>query len=251
MFLLKRNSVKKYFITGVSRGLGLELMKQLIARGDFVYGISRKEIPEDPVFTTSKDKWIWRSCDVTRDDETMQTIEHQKSVNFLPDIVILNTGIFCLDNDEFYWADYQKIFKVNCEGALKWVEYYLPEFKERESGHFVYISSLSAKFSSPLRSMYAASKAYTSMVFKYLKGSYTSTGIQFTQIFPGLIKTDMSADFKFSGILSCSTLKAAKKILHFIDSGGGELCFPCWRILIQPLVALIPVKFLVKLMPKD
>ncbi len=242
--------MKKYFITGVSRGLGLELMKQLVARGDFVYGISRKEIPEDPVLMASKDKWIWRSCDVTRNDEALQTIEHQKSINFLPDVVILNAGIFRLDDDEFCWADYQKMFKVNCEGVLKWVEYYLPEFKERHRGHFVYISSLSAKFSSPLRSMYAASKAYTSMVFKYLKVSYASTGIRFTQIFPGLIKTAMSANFKFLGIFSCSASKAAEKILRCIDSGRRDLYFPYFRILIQPLVVLIPTKILGKLLNK-
>jgi short-subunit dehydrogenase len=243
--------MKKYFVTGVSRGLGLELMKQLVARGDFVYGVSRKEIAEDPVLTASKDKWIWRACDVTRDDEILQTIEHQKSVDFLPDVVILNAGVFCLDGDEFFWVDYQKMFKVNCEGALRWVEYYLPEFKERREGHFVYISSLSAKFSSPLRAMYSASKAYTSMVFKYLKWSYASTGIRFTQVFPGLIKTAMSSDFKMSGIFSCSASKAAEKILRRIDSGGRDLYFPCLRILIQPLVALIPVRIFEKLMKKN
>ena len=51
--------MKKYFITGVSGGLGLELMKQLVARGDFVYGVSRKEVPKDPALVASKDKWVW------------------------------------------------------------------------------------------------------------------------------------------------------------------------------------------------
>ena len=240
--------MKKYFITGVSRGLGLELMKQLVARGDFVYGVSRMEIPEDLTLNGSKEKWIWRSCDVAQDDEILQTIEHQKSINFLPDIVILNAGFFCLDKDELRWVDYQKLFKVNCEGALKWVEYYLPRFNARKGGHFVYISSLSAKFPSPLRSMYSASKAYTSTVFQGLKENYGSTEIRFTRVFPGLIKTAMSSDFKLPGVFIYSVSKAAKKILSFIDSGGGDLYFPYLRVLFQPLVALIPVKILVKLM---
>jgi short-subunit dehydrogenase len=243
--------MRKFFITGVSSGLGLELMKQLVARGDFVYGVSRKEIPEDSVLTASKDKWIWRSCDVTRENEILATIEHQKSLGFLPDIVILNAGIFRLDDDEFVWTDYQKIFKVNCEGSLKWVECYLPEFKERQRGHFVYISSLSAKLSSPLRSMYAASKAYTSMVFGYLKKNYASTGIRFTQVFPGLIKTPMSADLKVSEIFSCSVSKASEKILRSIDSGKRDLYFPYLRILIQPLIILIPIKTLSKLLNRN
>ncbi|SVE51460.1 uncharacterized protein METZ01_LOCUS504314, partial [marine metagenome] len=91
--------MKNYFITGVSRGLGLELMKQLVARGDFVYGVSRNEVPEDSALAASSDKWIWRSCDVTQDDEIMQTIEHQKSVDFLPDVVILNSGAHSRDEE--------------------------------------------------------------------------------------------------------------------------------------------------------
>ena len=41
----------KFFITGVSCGLGLELMKQVVAHGGSVYGVSRREMPEDPVLT--------------------------------------------------------------------------------------------------------------------------------------------------------------------------------------------------------
>ena len=249
--------MKKYFITGVSEGLGLELMKKLVARGDFVYGVSRKKIPEDPMLKTSKDRWVWRSCDVTQDIEIMQTIEHQQSLKFLPDIVILNAGVYGLDREEFRWIDYQELFKVNCEGALKWVEHYLPLFNERRRGHFVYISSLSVKFlslsSNALRveSMYAASKAYPSMVFQCLKERYSSTEIRFTRVFPGLMKTAMSSNVRVPGILFCSVSKAAKKILRFIDSGGGDLSFPRWRLLVQPLVALFPRKVLARLKGKD
>jgi hypothetical protein len=68
--------------------------------GDFVYGVSRMEIPKDVILNGFKDKWIWRSCDVSQNDEILQTIEHQESINFLPDVVILNAGVFCLDKDE-------------------------------------------------------------------------------------------------------------------------------------------------------
>ena len=96
--------------------------------------------------------------------------------------------------------------------------------------------------------MYSASKAYTSMVFQGLKENYGSTEIRFTRVFPGLIKTAMSSDFKLPGVFICSVSKAAKKIISFIDSGGGDLYFPYLRVLFQPLVALIPVKILAKLM---
>jgi len=48
----------KFFITGVSCGLGLELMKQVVAHGGFVYGVSRREMPEDPILTEFTEKWM-------------------------------------------------------------------------------------------------------------------------------------------------------------------------------------------------
>ena len=93
--------MKNYFITGVSGGLGLELTKQLVARGDFVYGVSRKKILEDPFLNLSKDKWVWQHCDVTQRKEILNIIGHQHSINFLPDVVILNAGVISRDDNEF------------------------------------------------------------------------------------------------------------------------------------------------------
>jgi short-subunit dehydrogenase len=242
--------MKKYFITGVSGGLGLELMKQLVSRGDFVYGVSRKKVLDDPVLRASKDKWVWRHCDVTQNNEILHTIEHQQSINFFPDVVILNAGASSRDDEEFLLNKYQELFQVNCFGALKWVEEYLKEFKKVNSGHFVYISSLANFYPFPIRANYSATKAYTSMVFECLKKKYILTGIKFSVFYPGLIETEMSSTAPVPGFFKFPVEKAARKILDTLPKGSQSVRFPLRSIFLEWMLAIIPDRFLLSLLDK-
>mgnify|MGYP006434292599 CR=1 FL=1 len=240
--------MKKYFITGVSGGLGLELMKQLVARGDFVYGVSRKKVLEDPVLNASKENWIWKHCDVTQSNEILNTIEHQQSINFLPDIVILNAGVSSRDGEEFLLDKYQELFQVNCFGALRWVEEYLKEFEKGNNGHFVYISSLANFYPFPLRANYSATKAYTSMVFECLKKKYFLAGTEFSIFYPGLIETEMSSTAPVPGFFKFPVAKAAKKILDTLPKGSQSVRFPLRSIFLEWALATIPDRFLLSLL---
>ena len=240
--------MKKYFITGVSGGLGLELMKQLVARGEFVYGVSRKKIIEDPVLSASKDKWVWRHCDVTQSDEIQNTIEHQQSINFSPDVVILNAGAITRDDEEFLLDKYQELFQVNCFGALKWIEEYLKEFKKVNNGHFVYISSLASFYPFPIRANYSATKAYTSMVFECLKKKYSLTGMEFSVFYPGLIETEMSSTAPVPDFFKFPVAKAARKILDTLPKGSRSVRFPLRSIFLEWMLATIPNRFLLSLL---
>ena len=242
--------MKKYFITGVSGGLGLELMKQLVAQGEFVYGVSRNNIPEDKALIESKDKWVWHYCDIALDDEIQKTLAHQKSIDFLPDVVILNAGEFKWDEAEFDLDGYQQLYKVNCRGALRWVQTYLKIFEEKNSGHFVYISSLASCYPFPFQANYSASKAYTSMVFECLRKRYVNTKLHFSVFYPGIIKTEMSEQTSVPNFLKLPVSKAAKLILTTIPKGGRSVCFPLRSLLFKWLQVFIPSPILLSLANK-
>lgn len=242
--------MKKYFITGVSGGLGFELMKQLIVQGEFVYGVSRNDIPEDQAFTENKNNWIWHSCDVTLDDEIQKTLAHQKSIDFLPDVVILNAGRHNSDSEKFDVDGYQQLYAVNCRGALKWVQAYLKTFEEKNSGHFVYISSLASFYSLPFRANYSASKAYTSMVFECLRKRYFNTKLNFSVFYPGIIKTEMSDKTPVPNFIKLPVSKAAKIILANLPKGGRSLSFPLRSIIFEWVLDTIPTPILLRLINK-
>lgn len=239
--------MKKYFITGVSRGLGLELMRQLVARGDFVYSVSRTEPPNDPVLKAFDENWIWRSCDLMQSIDIKQIFEHQKSIQFLPDVVILNAGAFSRDEDEFLLEKYLDLLKVNSLGALTWVQSYLKDFEKRDSGHFVYISSLSSIYPFPMRANYSASKTYASMVFECLRKRYVATGLDFSVFYLGVIETEMSAGAPISDFFKFPVSKAAKKILGALPKGSQSISFPLRFIILEWVLAILPGRFILGL----
>jgi NAD(P)-dependent dehydrogenase (short-subunit alcohol dehydrogenase family) len=243
--------MKSFFITGVSSGLGLELCRQLLARGDSVYGISRKEPPPQEYSDEgSCGGFIWQPCDVTKFEDIHRIIEHQRSIGFYPDVVILNSGAHFNERDDFAYEDYERLFKVNCAGALGWVEAYLPEFKNRESGQFVYISSLAASFPFPFRGAYSASKAYTSLAFKCLQKQFARFGVGFTVIYAGLLDTKMSSRVKIPGFFKYPVSRAAEVVLQAVESGAGCKYFPLRTVFLEWFLTLLPSSALFRLLGK-
>ena len=243
-------ALKKFFITGVSSGLGFELCRQLLARGDIVYGVSRREVPEQEISDENfSGKFIWQPCDVTQFDDIQRIIEHQRSIEFVPDVVILNSGAHFNEDDDFVYEGYERLFKVNCAGSLGWVEAYLSEFKNRERGQFVYISSLAACFPFPFRGAYSASKAYTSMVFKCLQKQFFEFGIDFTNIYVGLLDTKMSSRANVAKFFKFPVSRAANIVLSAAESGARYKYFPLRNVILEGFLALLPNKILNKLLP--
>jgi len=226
-------------------------MKQLVARGEFVYGVSRNEIPKDQTLTENKNKWVWHSCDVTLDEEIQKTLAHQKSIDFLPDVVILNAGGHNRDKEEFDVDSYQQLYEVNCRGALRWVQAYLKIFEEKNSGHFVYISSLASFYSFPFRANYSASKTYTSMVFECLRKRYFNTKLGFSVFYAGIIKTEMSDQTIVPNFLKLPVSKAAKIILATLPKGGRSVSFPLRSLILEWVLSITPNSILLRLLNKN
>lgn len=233
---------KKYFITGVSQGLGRELSRALLSDGNMVYGISRHE-PD-----LKEPKFIWKKCDVADHDEIEAVIEHQGSIGFIPDVVILNAGTHMKETSELVFDDYMKIFRVNSEGSLRWIEAYLPLFKKKDTGHFVYISSFSAILPFPYRGAYSSSKAYVSTAFSCLRRQYTGSGILFTTIYPGLLDTEMSAHVKIPQFFKYSLIKASKKILRTVSKRKAVSVFPLRNLILEVFLYFMPNKLLLRLL---
>ena len=237
---------KKYFITGVSDGLGREFCKILLARGDTVYGVSRRQC-EMPA---AGGRFIWRYCDVSNPADIKEVIAHQNSIGFMPDVVILNAAVYTEESPEFLFEDYRKSFGVNAEGALRWVEAYLPGFRKRGRGHFVYISSISSIFPPPYKPAYSASKSYVSTAFASLRKRYAGSGILFTTIYPGLIGTAMSMHLKAPKFFRCPVEKAASKIIKAVLRGKKSYIFPVRNLLLNILLSLLPDRLFLRLYEK-
>lgn len=215
-----------YFVTGVSSGIGLALTRELIRRGDRVWGISRRRaLPPDIAGELGTDRFHFSACDVAcvRDvDETVATMQQR---GFLPNVVILNAAIHPERAAQpFSLGVFQEVMQVNVFGALAWVEALLPSFQVRGAGQFVAISSLAAYRGDSRWVAYAASKAALSRSFESLRGRFRNDGISFTTIHLGSVGSGMGKDART--VFSLSEGRAVGRILSAIDRRKNSVAIP-------------------------
>jgi len=213
-------------ITGVSKGVGKELVKELVQKGHFVWGAARSEEGLKNLEQEIGNSHFRYSCiDVADIGSITSWVSGMKAEAFEPDIVILCASIYENDMQDSY--DHSKgheVIKTNLEGPLQCVEALLPNFVEKRKGRFVVITSTSAHRPSRKAAAYCASKAGIDLAFRSFQIRFASSGIQFARVTMGPVATGMWHGKK--GLLIPSPDKAAKKIAKFALSNRAHFYYP-------------------------
>ncbi len=198
--------MKQVFITGASRGLGLEFAKQYLKRGEKVYASCRN--PEKATLLQKlkdayRDNLQIIKLDVS-DEKARKTVFEKISRNTESlDILINNAGIISGDEQqsstfgEIYKEDFSKVFQINAISPLLVTERFLPLLEKGSSPKIVNISSQNGSITqrnSGGKYSYAASKAALNMITKILSYDLKEKGIIALSIHPGWIKTDMGGE---------------------------------------------------------
>lgn len=86
----------------------------------------------------------------------------------------------------------RRVMEVNYFSYVALTKAILPHFVERQSGHFVVMSSVMGKIGTPMRSAYAASKHALHGFFDCLRAEVAPSNIRVTILTPGYIQTNIS-----------------------------------------------------------
>ena len=242
--------MSNYFVTGVSKGLGFALCKQLLESGNQVVGVARTELSGKQLDLLRTEKMFFYQCDISKKIDVEKIIKKLDVENFIPDCVILNAGIHHEDQVSGLCENYEAIFQINCLGALIWVQHFLPKFEKRNSGTFVFISSLSAVFPFPGRGSYSASKSYVSTSFKCFQRSYATKKVNFCNVFVGLLDTDMSSQVRIPNFFKYPADLAAKKIIKTVMNKKRNTYFPIRNVILEICLYLIPDALLLRILGK-
>ena len=123
MNILGSPSLKKILITGANRGIGLELCRQLLARGDEVIAVCRSVSSE----LESMDLRVIEGIDVSS-SESVDRLKNQQGLDGL-DWLINNAGILSVESMEALDYDaMERQFRVNSLGPLRVTVALLPKF---------------------------------------------------------------------------------------------------------------------------
>ena len=86
----------------------------------------------------------------------------------------------------------KKLMEIDYLGTVALTKSLLPHFVSNKSGHYVVVSSLMGKFSSPLRSAYCGAKHALHGFFDALRLEHDSDNIKVTMICPGFVNTNVA-----------------------------------------------------------
>jgi len=234
-------------ITGASSGLGAELSK-LYAAPNMTLGLmGRNEARLNETAQYCRDHGanvICTSIDITHADELLSWLDNFDS-QYPVDIIIANAGLMttikdnnCLEHD----LDIKALFDTNFFGSLNTINPVLRKMREREQGHIVIVSSLSAYRGIPLFPAYAASKAALKTYYEGIRGILFRNNIFVTIICPSFIDTSMIEGHKFHDLFVMNPNYAARRIKKAIERHCKIVNLPMYHHLGIKSLELLPSK---------
>lgn len=186
---------KVIWITGASSGIGEALSYQLNAKGAKVIISARHEEALLSVKKNCKfpENVTVLPLDLTNFESLGNITEKAFSLFGKVDVLINNGGLSqrsLIIETNFYV--YQQMINVNYLGTVKLTKHVLPHFIAQKSGHFVTVTSLMGKFSSPYRSGYCGAKHALHGFFDALRMEHEKDNIDVSIICPGFIQTNVA-----------------------------------------------------------
>jgi NAD(P)-dependent dehydrogenase (short-subunit alcohol dehydrogenase family) len=181
-----------WLVTGASRGLGLDLVTQLLERGDNVAATTRSV----DRLTAALDR-----VDASRllplevnlaDEEQVRAAVAKTRYRFGGlDVVVNNAGYgFLAAVEEVTDAEARGMFDVQVFGVWNVLRAVLPGFREKRGGHIINVSSILGLTSFPGWGLYCAGKYALEGLTESLAAEVAELGIRVNLVEPGYMRTD-------------------------------------------------------------
>ncbi len=180
-------------ITGASRGIGLEFVRQYAAAGWKVLACCRKPGTATDLNKITGDVSLF-ALDVDDDANIASLAKQLKSVPI--DVLINNAGISKLEASTLGQISSEvwlQVFRTNTIAPLKMAEAFLPNMEAGKEKKLIAISSRlgSIELNEGGRYSYRSSKAALNSAWKSLAGDTAGKGMICVVFHPGWVQTDM------------------------------------------------------------
>jgi short-subunit dehydrogenase len=186
---------KVVWITGASSGIGKALALELSQQDCKLILSSRREDVLNEVKSQCQQPNNVAVLPLDLANYESMTIIAQNAVSCFGrvDLLINNGGISQRSPIiETSIAVDKKLMEIDYLGTVALSKAILPYFIANKSGHYVVISSLMGKFSSPLRSAYCGAKHALHGFFDALRLEHDKDNVKVTMICPGFVNTNVA-----------------------------------------------------------
>jgi NAD(P)-dependent dehydrogenase (short-subunit alcohol dehydrogenase family) len=183
---------KVWFVTGASKGLGLTLVKKLLANDYNVAATSRNMQSLIKEIGDLSDSFLPLEMNLT-DDQNVKAciadcIHHFGGI----DVVVNNAGFGLIGTlEELSDQEVKSNFEINVFGALNVIRHVAPHFRTQKSGHFFNISSVGGYTGNfPGFGIYCSTKFAMAGFTEALAEEMKAFNVHTTLVYPGYFRTN-------------------------------------------------------------
>ena len=214
---------KVWFITGASKGLGLELAKKLLAKGYKVAATSRSVASLVKVLGNVSENFLPLEMDLVDEGSVKNAIEATVSHFKTIDVLVNNAGYGLLGAlEELTDAESRKNYEVNVFGLLNVIRNTMPYMRANRSGHIFNISSVGGYYGEfPGWGIYCSTKFAVAGLTESLAAEVKEFGVKVTLVYPGYFRTDFLKDSSL--LLPQNPIAAYKEVRASEDSHKGSI----------------------------
>jgi NAD(P)-dependent dehydrogenase (short-subunit alcohol dehydrogenase family) len=182
---------KVWFVTGASRGFGLEIVKEALGYGDLVVATVRNS----PELLASKlgnpDNLSAVVLDVTNEQQANEAAGQAIKRFGRIDVLVNNAGFGLLSAvEEATNEEVKRNFEVNVFGLLNVTRAVLPYMRKERSGHVINISSVGGLTGNIGWGVYGSTKFAVEGLTEAMAKELAPLGIHATVVEPGLFRTE-------------------------------------------------------------
>lgn len=211
--------MKVAVVTGANRGLGLEFVKELLARGYKVFATYRKlaEFPKQ-----DNQNLIPIHLDLANESSVIEAAKEIREKTDSIDLLINNAGIYLGEDglNTVNTKDALHVYQINAVGHLQFTRELLSVLSKAKS-KVIAISSGYGSIASRTRDdeyLYSMSKAALNMAFHNLAvGDCAGKNLKIAIFSPGWMHTDMGG-----AEAPIDPADSARKILDIVEAGKFE-----------------------------
>lgn len=203
-----------WFITGASRGFGLELVRQALDRGDRVVATARDPRAVLDALPGHEDRLLALALDVT-DEARAREVAAEAVARFGSiDVLVNNAGRGLLGAvEEATDAEARAVFDTNVFGVMNVNRAVVPVMRRQRSGRILNISSVGGFTSGPGWGVYSSTKFALEALSDAMGAELAPLGIRVTVVEPGVFRTDFLDD--------SSLHRSAGHIDDYAQTAGG------------------------------
>ncbi|MFD1547817.1 oxidoreductase [Nonomuraea guangzhouensis] len=204
-----------WFVTGASRGLGAEIVREALSRGHGVIATARDAAA---VLTAYPDKpagLLVVTADVTSQEQLQAAVDAGLAEFGRIDIVVNNAGYGLVGAvEEVSDKAARDVFDVNVFGVLNTLRVTLPTLRAQRSGCVLNIGSVAGFATAPGTGLYGATKFALEGISEALYGELAPLGVRVIIVEPGGFRTDF---------LNGTSLHVQPASISDYDAGAGPI----------------------------